>query len=242
MLMQMELFIDGIGWCQYMFKGLKYYWKYIIDATQVLISVGTFILAMLIYKRFSFKNKVLEKQFEEVCELIDKLKVLEIRVETVVESNGSYIAPADGITHVSFYFYNMGKSITNKNVHHLFKPDAQLLFTEKYLNENLLIGLELNPFMPNEIADKIEHLNKGAFNYYKDRNLHNGKVDEDGEIAIICNNSEGFEEDKKMYNLKYKFRGGKLARFEDFYNSSIELNNAIKTWLKKYDGDNINLR
>lgn len=59
---------------EYFLIKLKNNWEYIIDIFNLLASLLTLLIAFKIFHRFSFKNKVLEKQFETVSDLISILQ------------------------------------------------------------------------------------------------------------------------------------------------------------------------
>lgn len=210
------------------------YWTYIFDFSNLLVGVLTLILGFVIYKRFSFKNKVKEKQFEEVCELINVLKGYLLRLEytyKLVDSNKD-ISYATIPTY--FKFFEM-KNIFNKHKKiDSFNSEAELLITDKYLKENPLTGLDFNPFMPDEIADKIKPFSNGIYGEKKILDYSN--------IVILCNDVEELKEDKNEYNLYVEFHGGKLSTFKSYYNACVELDDAIKDWLKNNGADKLNLR
>ena len=209
------------------------WWTYIMDAGNLLISIITLLIAFSIFNRFSFKNKVLEKQFETVSNLILILQNFTISIHTkgIDDPNENYFS--NGWRVKFFEFKNLKNSKNHKDLFF----DENLLFTNEWFEQNPLIGLENNPFMPKSIALKIEKFKiwlptRANLNKYK--KVTYITLDEfDKSVNRDLKNGSGL-----IYNphdLCFK-------NFETFNIMCKELIEETEKWLKKYDATNLNLK
>lgn len=209
---------------------MKVHWQYIIDLLNLLISVLTLLIAFKIFNRFSFKNKVLEKQFESVSDLINILQNWTISIHAKgIEREEDYFNLG---WRVKFFdFKNLKKG---ENYKELFF-DENILFTHEWFDQNPLIGLDNNPFLPKSISKKIEpfkiwlpsranhHLYKKVI--YIDLDEFDKSIRRKSDLYLICNPRE------KCFK-----------NFETFYDMCNDLIAEIENWLKKYDAGDIHLK
>lgn len=209
------------------------WWTYFIDSTNLFFSLITLLIAFKIFNRFSFKNKVLDKQFETVSSLIQVLQNFTISVHTkgIDDPNENYFSRGWRIKF--FEFKNLKK---NKGYKELFF-DEDLLFTQEWYEQNPIIGFENNPFMPKAIAEKIEtfkiwlptkaNLNK----YTKVTYIDLDQFDKN----VVRNRENGLSLINNPRELCFK-------NFETFYEMCKQLIDEIENWLQKHDATNLNLK
>ena len=208
------------------------WWKYLIDIFNISVGLLTLLIAFKIFNRFSFKNKVLEKQFETVSELINVLQNFTISIHSkgIEDVKENYFSHSWRIKFFEF------KNLKKNNNHKELFFDEKLLFTQLWFEQNPLIGLDNNPFMPKKIAEKIKNFkiwlptraNSDAFEKVT-------YIDLDEFDKSIVRNEKGT-------HLIYNHRELCFQNFETFYNMCNELIYEIEKWLKKYDADNLNLK
>ena len=115
-------------------RWMKIHWQYIIDVTNLLIGLLTLLIAFKIFNRFSFKNRVLEKQFESVSDLIHILQDWTISIHAKgIEKEEDYFNLG---WRVKFFdFKNLKKGANYKELFF----DENVLFTQEWYDQNIFI-------------------------------------------------------------------------------------------------------
>ena len=189
------------------------------------------LIAFKIFNRFSFKTKVLDKQFETVSELIKVLQswTISINAKGIEDPTENYFSR--GWRTKFFEFKNLNNSENHKELFF----EEKLLFTYEWFEQNPLNGLDNNPFMPKKIADKI-----AKFKIWLPTRANVDNFDK-----VIYIDLDSFDKSVKRYSdlgLIYNPNELCFKSFETFYNMCKELNEEIEDWLKKYDAGNLNLK
>ena len=208
------------------------WWAYFVDSINIIIGILTLLIALKIFYRFSFKNKVLDKQFETVSELVNILQHFTVSIHSKGHNEPKENYFSLGWRVKFFDFKNLKESENHKELFF----DEKLLFTQAWFEQNPLIGLDNNPFMPKAIANKIEKFRiwlptKANLDLYDkvtyidldqfDPNFKRGEKN----TQFICNPNEPCFEN-----------------FETFYIMCKDLVEEVEKWLKKYDADYLNLK
>lgn len=205
-------------------------WNYFIDITNVIISLITLLIAFKIFNRFSFKAKVLDKQFETVSNLINILQNWTISINTKgLDTEEKYFNRGWRIKFFEF------KSLKKNQNHKELFFDEKLLFTQEWFEQNPLIGLDNNPFMPTKITDKIE----------KFRIWLPTRANPDNFEKVAYIDLDEFDKSVKRHSdlgLIYNPHDYCFKNFETFYEMCKELIEEIENWLKKYDAKDLNLK
>ncbi|MGX7666315.1 hypothetical protein [Flavobacterium pedocola] len=218
-----SIFEEFLSW-------LKINWEYIVDFVNLLISLLTLLIAFKIFNRFSFKNRVLEKQFESVSDLINILQNWTISIHAKgIEKEEDYFSTG---WRVKFFdFKDLNKMDSFKGLFF----EENILFTQEWFEHNPLIGLDNNPFLPKSISKKIEPFKiwlptRANPQFYK---------------KVIYINLDEFDTSVRRYSdlgLICNPREKCFKNFETFNEMCNDLIVEIENWLKKYDAGDIHLK
>lgn len=206
-------------------------WNIFMDISGLIISLITLLIAFKIFNRFSFKPKILDKQFETVSELINILQNWTISINTKGLEDPKENHFSRGWRTNFFEFKNLKESQNHKELFF----DEKLLFTQEWFEQNPLLGLDINPFMPKEIANKIKRF----------KILLPTRANPDKYEKVTYIDLDKFDMSVKRYsNLGLIYNPNELCfqNFETFYKMCNELIEEIEKWLKKYDATNLNLK
>jgi hypothetical protein len=200
----------------------KHWLDYLQGMGSLAIGLSTFIFALIINKRISFKKNFKEKQFDTVTDLIIILQDIEI----VFEIENRDLEMSTG-TCVPFFNINISKE--------RFKDIRKIkMFITYNFYENLpFIKFSRHPFIPDKIAKAIDKF-WISFPYAANTN-------EDNKIMMIDFHriSGDNVKNKKLIFSQYD----EICRdFDSFFQICCELNNEIRVWLNKYGVKELNFR
>jgi hypothetical protein len=200
----------------------KHWLDYLQAFGSLTLGLSTFIFALIINRRISFKKNVVERQFDTVTELI---KILQ-DIEFVIETENKELEMSTGLC---VPFFNM--SISKDR----FKDFQNIkMFITYNFYENLpFYKFSRHPFIPEKIAKAIDRF-WISFPYP-------GNTDEYNKIMWIDFRKISGENIKNK-NLIFSQYDDICKDFDSFYQTCCDLNNEIRDWLKKYNVKELNLR
>lgn len=181
-------------------------------------TIGTFLIAILLYDRFGFRKKIYERKLEIVIEVLNELKTTTITLNynnntdnkgalIPVYPNKRMIEKIKPFNEINLYSYVIFDSITLKS---------------SLSKISLLIN---NPFLPKEIASSLEFLNfNELWGVGNDKSL----IDEHSMIFF------NIPPKTHISDVKDFCTGQKKITLKQFLENFENLFNTIEDWLNNH--------
>lgn len=176
-------------------------------------SLGTLLIAYLIYKSFVLDKKLIDKQYDAVISLIESINKMHFGLEYNKDS------------HIAIFFYRPipAKSKTPKEC-----AGKNIALSENYmmdLHEKLWADSN-NLFLPNIVSEKLKKLHSFAWTYNKILKL-------DDYVRLFINSSETENIGIPQVNFN------KDLTFHDFIARWEDLIETIENWIKENTNEKI---
>ena len=197
---------------------------YFEGIVSLIIALSTLIFAIIINNKISLKKSIFKKQLKTVSELINELQNLEFVIKT--EDKISKLSTGKCIP-----FFQMAKKINETDITNYNNLE---MFVTRNFYENLpFMSYSRNPLTPKTIADVIDKfyitfpydINTEKYSSYMFINFRRIKGKTVKQKELIMNKDD--EISKNFYS---------------FYTICLELDSAIREWLKKFGVKELNLR
>lgn len=215
-------------------KPTKDWWDYAASGIVTLTSVLTLIVALKLFKRFSFRRQILQKQLDTVFQLITVLQNWTIYIGAKGLKKEDDTTSFQYGFRVKFFDFRFDK--TDPNFKDLFFKE-KLLFTYDWEEQNPLKGWDNNPFLPSKIAEKLEWF-KITFPY---------PAYETDFKKVVYIDLDQFDksvhrQERKRTNYIYNPDDYCCKNFETFHKICNDLINEIENWLDKYQANDLNMK
>ena len=185
----------------------------ITGTISALVAAGALILAILVYKKFGIEQRLLNRQFDLIYELIEEISKKKFILKSADRQEN---IPTAIIFYVPRIEINSGT-----------KNDQKILISDTY--ESCIRGIEAlgnNLLMPSLIAKKILTLSIDYIDQTKGVELAAYKGQN---YFVVEDNNPGSEE---KYRLVGKLNGEEIT-LEQFDQRWKELINTVETWLQE---------
>jgi|GEM_PF-3844824 len=222
--------IDGIGardWIDYA--------SLVLNAIGLFVAVGTLIFAVYIYRRFSLRQQLLEKQKETVFDLVHCLQNTTFHFGIKGLNDGSKTTYG----HFAKFF-----DLKNKDMPRLqgaLSHKEKLLVTIEAFEEWQFTQFVNNPFTPRSIAAALDPF------------ILNGPLvqcngDDFPKLVTLLsynayNDKNRIGKDSPTKHLLYQIEGCPITKdFNSFHKACTELSSKINEWLAEFGAADLNLR